>query len=208
MNDENVYYEEKKPSFAGIVLRRTVYGLMILILGILALRLFSTREPGSVKKLYLDSSAEKLKSELKKDFKFYQVNVLDFITSDGLYHISYVYYLESSNQLQLTVRNKQDNLADPKATEPLDYELSSQSGSISKGIYVNTEYRFNYRFDTIVFDNVYIGIEEDEEAAGSTGVTLEIFAGNPRESLGHLTVYDKNVMLKPKRIMSMKTIKR
>lgn len=212
MDDERVYQEEKKPSLVGKVLRWIVYVLMIFILSILFLRLFSTCEPGSAKKLYLDHGADQLRSEMKKDFKLYQISVLDFITSDGFYHISYAYYLESTNQLQLTVRNKQNNLPDPKAAEPLDYELSSQSDSVSKGVYVNTEYRFNYRFDTIIFDNVYIDMESsaetEEDSASSTGVILEILSSDPRESLGHLTVYTKYVALKPKNIMNMKIIKR
>ena len=114
-NENNYNYGEenirkKSPLFK--VMRWTVYSLCILIMIVVAYRLISTGTPKELKNYIAKSPeiTEKYKS-LKDDFKIYKIDVrTPFALGDALYIVS-AYYLESSENLQVILRCKNEKFA-------------------------------------------------------------------------------------------------
>jgi len=116
--DENEYNEQsgydqktKKPSPVAKSLRWTVYIVCIFFIGIFAIRLFGTSHPGELKNYIIPN--EKIKAsyaELENDFKIHQLQIRDVFTLGDALFASNVYYLESADNLQLTIRCKNSSL--------------------------------------------------------------------------------------------------
>lgn len=88
-----------------------MYSVCLLIIAVVIFRMVSTGEPGELKNYIIKSDKiEKAYKELKENFKMYQIKIRDtFAMGDALF-VDNIYYLESAENMQLTLRFKNSRL--------------------------------------------------------------------------------------------------
>ena len=113
-NDDNYGYGDpvKKKSMFPKILKWTIYLTCLLILVIVVYRLISTGTPKELDHYIIRSpKIEDAYKNLKNDFKIYEIEVRSAFAMGDAMFIEKVYYLESAENLQITVRCKNLKLA-------------------------------------------------------------------------------------------------
>jgi len=151
--DEN---KDKKQSWMWRWFKRIVYLMCILILLIVVFRLISTGDPKELKNyIAKNEKIERAYANLKDDFVMYRIDIRNaFALGDALF-ADKIYYLESAENLQLTVRCKNNRMAD----------INSDLNSLIPF--------FKYYLKVSVVDNDIAADEIDEYGANSDYVFLE-----------------------------------
>ena len=198
--------ENKKKFGAGTVLRWIIYSVCIFTIAAVAFRLVTTGPPGELKNYIIKSeSVKKAREESGNGLTVYKIDVRNsFSLGDALY-IESVYYIESAENLQVTLRLRNGRFEELGGESPfwplLSVGIRETERDENTGPAVTAEpsdeysvgktsdrYRyFVYSFDGVKIDYVnsvirlYIFIEGD--------------AGFPDEgySIARFTIFDINM---------------
>ncbi len=92
----------------------------------------------------------------------YNLDYMEYLTMDGFFHVNNVRYIESTNQLEVTIRYNDSTVesfsryagSEPKC-EPFVFELCDGDGNVIAGEYsfvADSRYMYNYR--RLLFDNI------------------------------------------------------
>ena len=110
-NDEYDGDKPQKKSWLAICFRWTVYAVCLLIIGIVIYRLISTQLPEELKNYIIKSEKiEKAYADLKEDFRIYKISIRNKYARGDAFSANNVYYLESAENLQLTLSCKNSEL--------------------------------------------------------------------------------------------------
>lgn len=93
--------------------RWIVYAVCIFIVAIAVFRLISTADPKELKNYIIESEKiEKAYTDLKEDFKIYRIDIRDSFSMGDALFVNNLYYLESVENLQITLRCKNSRFQD------------------------------------------------------------------------------------------------
>lgn len=217
LNEESEY--DPKPSKTGKIIKKTLlYTLRIASFFVIALlfwRIFSGGDPKSMQKfLWTEETIESYQND-PDSFKAYYYRHKDNLTTDGKFAASYVYYVPSEKQIQITLRYNDStleklmrdySLSDVPTEEPFVFVLTDGSGkNYTEYKYVSdTKNMYNYRrlvFDGIDFEPLIV----DELPYNATEDEVKEFKNNTKDKYIHLKVYYKDDVLlsEPYGIMSV-----
>lgn len=103
--------KEKKIT-AFKVFKWIVYVLLVIIMAIIIMRLISINDPKDSKLILADDKIESDIKNLGSDFTMYTIDIRDSFDLEDAFFVNNVVYLESSQNLQLTLRCKKNRFAD------------------------------------------------------------------------------------------------
>ena len=113
MIDEEYGGEKKKNSWMFRIFKWIVYSVSLIVILITIYRFASMGIPTELKNYILASAkTEQAYAELKDDFLMYKFDILNAFGMGDAFHADSVYYLESVQNLQLTLRCKAGRFSD------------------------------------------------------------------------------------------------
>jgi len=118
--DENYDKEEpEKKSRLWQWFKRIVYSVCILIIVISVYRLISTAAPKELKNYIIkNEKIERIYTDLKEDFRIYKIDArTPFALGDAMF-LDNIYYLESAENLQMTLRCKNSRIEQINSDSP------------------------------------------------------------------------------------------
>ncbi|MHC1694211.1 MAG: hypothetical protein AB9835_02820 [Eubacteriales bacterium] len=184
MLDQGYYdREKKKQSLGWRIFFIVLISLIVIVYLVIFLRFFQTCESGDSKIVYLSQQASQLYNADKASLKVHKLTPRNPITSDGSFYMSFIAYLESTDELQITVKYRDTILADKENTNPYTYKLYDEDGTQFPMYYTTQSERNGYYYTKLCFSELKFDFEEH------TPIYLEIL--NPDGSTAaKLTLFD------------------
>ena len=103
--------EKKKPNILGKIAKWSVYLLIAFIYGVFMIKIFTSCDPSESKILLFDDDAITVYHSIgEENFVLYDIKSRDNFGDGDTFFIDNVVYLESSEQLQFTMRYKKNRL--------------------------------------------------------------------------------------------------
>ena len=185
--DNDNYYgsEKKKPSIVGRILKWSVYLLIAFIYVVFMIRIFMSCEPSESKILLFDDDTINAFYEMgEEDFVLYDIRPRNNFGDGDAFFLNNVVYLESSEQLQFTLRYKKNRLApyleaydsqeystvSEKLLTAFDFTLKISTATTDTAADAQSSFiqdYYTYQFETnkyyyhkIKFDNVKVDYRE------------------------------------------------
>ena len=105
--------ETKEKKITGFkIFKWIVYILLLIILAVIIMRLISINDPKDSKLILTDSGIESDIESLGDNYTAYKIDIRDSFDLDDAFFVNNVVYLESSQNLQLTLRCKKNRFSD------------------------------------------------------------------------------------------------
>lgn len=185
MLDQGYYdRDKKKQSLGWKIFFIVLVALIVIVYFVIFLRFFQTCDSNESKIIYLSEQSAQLYNTDKDLLKVHRLTPRNPITADGSFYMSYVTYLESTNELQITVKYRDTILADKENTNPYTYKLYDEDGTQFPMYYTTQSERNGYYYTKLCFSELKFDFE------GHTPIHLEIL--NPDGSTAaKLTLFDE-----------------
>ncbi len=209
-DEENEYdaLKGKKVTTGKIIKKTLLYTLRLasfFVIAILLWRIFSAGAPKSMQAfLWTDNTAESYKSN-PSSFDAYYYEHKDNLTRDGKFSASYVYYIPSEEQIQITVRYNNStikklmqeySLSEEPKDEAFVFTITDGTGN------TYTEYKYisatknMYNYQRLIFDGVDLkSLIVEEPTFNATEEEIKKFEEDTKDKYLVLNVYYKEDVL-------------
>ena len=220
--DEFEKNKNRKKSWMWICFKWIVYAVAALIIIVVAYRLIDTGMPNDLKNYIIKSDKiEKAYANLKADFKIYKIDVRNSFSMGDALFVDNVYYLESVENFQLTLRcknSKLEQMFEDNPAYPFRYYLKVSSvnndlvsDSIDSTVDEETDYILDYvilqpmaentfgkegryRYFVLSFDDVQIAYAKTKvELYVTRNKTDGNYEFDEDDYVGRFTLFDINM---------------
>ncbi len=198
--------ENKSSAKAGRIIKKIIKSIpgaiALFVFAFLIIRVIMSEIDISMStQLLWDDTAKNVYYSAPSEFEVYDVSELEYLTMDGYFHVSNVRYLETSGQLEATVRYNDsiiktmhevyEHQQDPEK-EPFVFELCDKYGSvISSEYFFSAEHKMMYNYRKLSFSGVEI--EWDTELFIKVYYINDAYKAD--SELSSLVVYTPNYQL-------------
>lgn len=196
MLDQGYYDRDKKKQPVGWrIFFIILTALIILVYAVVFLRFFQTCDSSQSKLVYLSEEAAQLYNADKDSLKVHKLSPQNPITGDGSFYMSFITYIESTNELQITVKYKDAVLRDPNNPDAFSYRLYDGNGTEFPLYYAAMDERQGYYYKRLCFSDLAFDFEEHTpiyleitDSEGSKTANMTLF--NERTASSRLKDYE------------------